>query len=73
MEEDRDPKNGQKSGGLQQGGPITNLDGCSLGVSRTGPVVQISITCAHDYAAIALYEQIVAASEQGYLSLKLEA
>ncbi len=73
MEEDRSPKDGRKSDGAQQTGPVSNADGCSLGVNRNGPVVQINITCAHDYAAIALYEQVVAASQQGFLNLKLKS
>ncbi len=73
MEEDRIPKDGRKSDGAQQAGPISSGDSCSLGVNRNGPIVQISITCAHDYAAIALYEQVVAASQQGFLNLKLKS
>ncbi len=73
MAENHNPKDDQKFDRLQQPGPISNTDGCSLGVSRTAAVVQISITCAHDYAAIALYEQVVAASQQGFLNLKLKA
>jgi len=73
VEESPGPKDGPKSDGLHQASPASNSEACSLGVNRSGAVVQISITCAHDYAAIALYEQVVAASQQGFLNLKLKA
>ncbi len=73
MEQDFDPKGGRKAGGLQQPAATSDAGGCSLGVRRTGAVVQINITCAHDYAAIALYEQVVAASQEGFVSLKLKS
>ena len=42
--------------------------GVGLGLERTANVIQISMTCRDEYAAIVLYDQLVSGAQQGRLS-----
>ena len=46
-------------------------DGHTIGIRRTGLVVEITLTSANEYASIELYELLVRSAERGALHIEL--
>lgn len=43
-----------------------------LGIERTASVVMVKLTCENEYAAIELYERLVASARNGNFNLELK-
>ena len=52
--------------------PQAAAGGYTVGISRTGAAVQITLTAGSDYAGIELYDGLVRSAESGCLRLEVK-
>jgi hypothetical protein len=48
------------------------MSGISIGITRSGSGVQISLHCGGDYHAIEVYDRLVEAAKKGQITIDLE-
>lgn len=71
-------KDGEAGGGISpepsrvpDAGPQVVAGGYKIGIRRTGPAVEITLTSGSEYASIELYDSLVQSLERGSLRLEL--